>query len=320
MLRRYEAAQRTLLDALTEVERQMKALEAPTNAQLYRLDRYQTMLKQVADEMARMGIHMADTLPGVANHAKDVAIASSEELVRLQSNNAAIVGAFNRMDVQGVKRAAAFVSPGSPLMTMLQSNYGNSWADVIAAQYVTGVALGQSPRTIVAGLKQTVTTAAPADLTRIIRTAQVTAYRQTNTAAWQQSGVVESWTWSATLDDTTCASCWAQNGTIHPISEVMDDHHNGRCAPVPQVSSDADYQADPLNIPTGESVFNSYTDSRQAEIAKAGGWGAQYRAYKDGAITFGDMTRDSHDDIYGNMKTVASLKALLGDTASKYYK
>lgn len=320
MLARYEPVQRSLQDALDRLEKQISELESPTNAQLYKLDRYQSMLQQVNSEMSRMGQGMASRMPDIASQASEVALEAAKELVLLQSNAPAIVGAFNRMSLAGVQTAASYVAPGSPLMDMLNSQYGEGWSAVISSQFVTGVALGQSPRAIVAGLRNTVDIAMPADLNRIIRTAQLYSYRQTNHQAWKESGVVSGWVWvSALIPGRTCGSCWAMHGTKHDNSEILDDHHLGLCAPAPIVSSDADYQADPLNVPTGESIFRNYPDAKQVEVANAGGWGAQYRAYKDGAISFGDMTRNQTDSIYGNMRSVAPLKALLGADASKYY-
>lgn len=319
MLRRYGPIMRALLDALAQLTQQLKGLESPTPAQLYRLDRYQNLLRMVDAEMTRMGATVADRMPGLVDNASGIGLASARELALLQSNAPGVAGAFNRLSAADVSVASSYVAPNSPLMNMLLTQYGNGWANVIASQYVSGVALGQSPLKIVAGLKQTLGTAMPADITRIIRTAQLWSYRQTNREAWQKSGVVDEWVWHATLDATTCASCWAQNGTRHPVTEVLDDHHNGRCAMVPVVSSNADYQADPVNIPTGEEVFNRYPAARQKEIADAGGWGPQYRAYKDGAIKFSDMTRTQNDAVYGDMKSAASLKALLGQDAAQYY-
>jgi hypothetical protein len=89
---------------------------------------------------------------------------------------------------------------------------------------------------------------------------------------------------------------------------------------MPNISSDADYQADPVNIPTGEEVFSNYSDAKQASVAKAGGWDAKYRAWKAGDIKFTDMATTSTDRTYGDMNTAQSLKALLGkDAAAQYY-
>jgi hypothetical protein len=319
MLKHYDPVQRRLLESLDKLQAQIGELESPTKAQLYRLDRYQSLLQQVNTEMGRMGQLLGDQLPGLTDDAGQVGMQAAEELVRLQANSAGIAAAFNKMSVANVQRAVSFVSPESPLTQMLVGRYGESWAEVIASQYVTGVALGQSPRVVIRNLKQTVTVAGPADLDRIIRTAQIWTYRQTNHVAWQRSGVVAGWIWSATLDTTTCGSCWAMNGTKHDVSETLDDHHRGRCAPIPQVVSSSDYQVEPLDIPSGEEVFSRYSRGQQESIAKAGGWLPQYRAWQDGAMAFSDMTRVQTDSIYGDMRSLRPLVSILGSDAEQYY-
>jgi hypothetical protein len=320
LLANYERIQHDLNIALDSLQAQMVEQESPTNAQLYRLDRFTLLLAQVRSEMEHLGQRIADHLPAVSRDAVRTAVDASEELVRLQSNDLNVTAAFGRMDPRTVERALSFVQPHSPLMTMLKGQYGQGWADVIASQYISGVALGWSPRRVVSTLRQTVDVAAPADLDRIVRTAQLYAYRATNSHVWQQSGVVESWVWSADLSGAnTCEACWAQNGSVHPVTEILQDHFRGRCAAVPQVSPSADFQADPLTIPTGEEVFSNYSEAKQREVADAGGWGAKYRAWKDGAIDFSDMATKSADPIYGEMNTSQSLKALLGQDAVQYY-
>lgn len=321
MLNYYDPIQQRLLDSIDRLLEQVKSLENPTNAQLYRLDRYQTLLQQVADEMGKLGQTLGNKLPSLTDKTARVGMEAAKELVRIQSNDSGVVSAFNRMSISDVQRAVSFVQPQSPLIQMLNKRYGQGWASVIATQYVSGVALGLSPREVVQSLKQTVTVAGPADLDRTIRTAQLYAYRNTNHVAWQQSGVVSGWIWVSALDpERTCSSCWAMHGSRHDVSETLDDHHSGLCAPEPIVSSDADYEAEPPDVKTGEQVFKSYPAAKQAEVAQAGGWGAQYRAYKDGAITFEQMAGTHTDPIYGDMRTQASLVSLLGANAPQYYK
>ena len=319
MLKRYEPVQKRLLDSLDRLQAQIDEIEGPTKAQLYRLDRYQMLLQQVNQQMGIVGQTLGEQVPALTSDAAQIGNAAARELVLMQSNNSQIAGVFNRMSVAGVERAASYVSSDSPLMSMLNGRYGASWAEVIASQYVTGVAMGQSPRVVIRSLRKTVTIAGPADLARIIRTAQIWSYRDTNHVAWQRSGVVSSWIWSATLDTTTCGSCWAMHGTKHDVSEMLRDHHCGRCAPVPQVASSADYNASELDIPSGEEVFSRYSQPRQESIARAGGWGPQYRAWADGAIDFSDITRVQTDAIYGDMRSLQPLASILHDDAAQYY-
>jgi hypothetical protein len=306
------------LESVAALERQYADLDAPTRAQMYNLSRYQTLLQQVNDEMARLGGVVADTSRGVNESAARTGAEAGQELVRVQTNAPGVVGVFGRMDPLTVARAVSFVSDNSPLTAMLRSQYGQGWATVIAQQYVTGVALGQSPRAVARTLAQTITTAMPADLDRIIRTAQLWAYREANHATWRQSGVTDGWVWSSALDSRTCGACWAMHGTVHPDSETLSDHHRGRCAPIPRLKPTLDYTPTTLNVPTGEQEFGRLSRGEQDRIADAGGWGPHLRAYRDGAIRFEQMSATRRDAIYGDMRVQPGLKSIIPNAAEYY--
>jgi hypothetical protein len=320
MAAEYARVQKVLLSSLDDLQAKIGELEAPTREQLYRLDRYQTMLAQVQAEMSRLGAIAANESRSVNEQAADLGAQAAAHMGSIATNDPNVIGVFNRMDLAGVARATSFVQDDSPLYGMLRNEYGHGWAKVIAQQYVTGVALGWSPRRTIATIRQTMTVGMESDIERIIRTAQLWSYRTTNQATWVASGVVKSWVWSCTMDGKVCGSCWALHGTRHPVSEVLNDHHRGRCAAIPEVAGSADYTPTPLNVPSGEEVFNSLPPSKQERFAQQGGWAPHYRAYRDGAIRFDQMPGKMEDAIYGEMRVVKSLKEILGEEeAAKYY-
>jgi len=132
--------------------------------------------------------------------------------------------------------------------------------------------------------------------------------------------VVEGWIWHADLGSLrTCGSCWAMHGSFHPVTEVLDDHYNGRCAAVPVTSGLPGSPPSNWGIPRGSDAFGRLSPSRQSAVAHAGGWGAFYRAWRSGAVTFEQLSRIHADDVFGAMRVQASLVSVLGDEAIRYY-
>lgn len=314
LIAQYAAALARLQRQAERLEEQLREADGATLAQLYRLDRYQTLIDQVADEMNRLGSRLAQVTHAAAVDAASVGATSGINAGRLSANGSR-GDAFMLLDRATVERASSFVNPQSPLYRRLVRDYGRAWAEVLAQQYVSGVAQGWNPRRIKALLLRTLTTAVPAHIETTIRTAQIWTYHTTQQAVWQASGVVDYWTWHAALGQPrTCASCIAKHGSKHPVTEVLRDHHNGRCAQIPHVAGTPD-----RDIPSGESVFAAYSQQQQMALASAAGWLPQWRAWQAGAIKFSDLSRAHDDDVYGSMFTQASLKSLLGEQAAQYY-
>lgn len=319
VLARYDRIQPRLAEAVRALEAQAAEIDPAGRAQLYQLSRYQTLLQQVNEEIGRLGGAVADAAERASDQAAVTGAEAGAELVRLQANTPGIAGAFTRMDPRTVARAASFVGEGSPLTEMLRGQYGQGWAQVIAQQYVTGVALGQSPRTVARNLARTIDVALPADLDRIIRTAQLWSYRAANHEAWRRSGVTEGWTWSSALDSRTCGACWAMHGTFHSEDETLNDHHRGRCAAIPRIKPTLDYTPTALDVPTGEAEFARLSRGEQDRVASAGGWAPHLRAYREGAIEFGQMATTRRDAIYGDMRVQPGLKSIIGEEAAQFY-
>ena len=108
----------------------------------------------------------------------------------------------------------------------------------------------------------------------------------------------------AELDADTCLSCVAQHGTIHDLSEQLDDHYNGRCAALPYIEE----FGNPVEQ-SGQAWFESLPEAEQARMMGQ----EKHGAYKDGKFEFGQLSAQVPNEVYGNMRTEASLKSLLGE-------
>lgn len=108
-----------------------------------------------------------------------------------------------------------------------------------------------------------------------------------------------------------CISCWSQHGSVHPVNEILDDHHRGRCVPVPIVRGTR--WADEFE--TGPARFEQLSADRQRRIMGPG----MHSAWRAGAVNWRDFSRSYQDNVFGEMLRAASLRELLGDEARRYY-
>jgi len=280
------------------------------------LRRVEALLRQIEAEVGRYAVYADQEIQRAAREAIDLGLKHAAREVQLsfpQWARAQIMGAFNRLSVDAIETMLGFLGDDSPLHTSLVDQFGREVAKRIGDKLVEGVALGYNPRRVAydlvreglgEGLTWSMTTA---------RTAQMWAYREAQRASdVANSHIVQGWVWVAAKDDRTCMSCLAMDGTEHRPEEVLNDHHNGRCARVPQTvvipgMPLAQYQ-------TGQEWFTALPEARQR--AQMGS--AMYDAWKAGKFNFKDLSVPYQDKVYGEMLRAASLKDLLGDQAKEY--
>lgn len=136
-----------------------------------------------------------------------------------------------------------------------------------------------------------------------VRTAQIWSYRVANHANYRaNSDVVRAWMWRAALDPRTCMSCIAQHGSVHPNEETLNDHHRGRCGPIPIVKGTTWAN----EVESGEQWFSRQPADRQRQMMGPG----LFEAWRRGDVRFADLSRPYEDGVYGTMLRQASLREL----------
>lgn len=187
--------------------------------------------------------------------------------------------------------------------------------DQVSQHIIDGIAVGMNPRTIAAALQRNLQDSLGTGLNWVmttVRTAQIKSYQTATHANYlANSRIVPEWIWYAILDSRTCMSCVAKHGSVHPVTEIMQDHHNGRCAPIPKTIT---YKAlginlpDPIGeIPSGQAWFDAQPESTQRQMMGPG----KYDAYKAGKFEFGQLSMSYQDDVYGELIKKATLKELV---------
>jgi len=275
-----------------------------TFGQIQRLTQYKDLMTQIERQVTDYSGFLKTELSTAAKNS--IATAGSDAkimLAELLGGDARIVARIQSLDPRVVENLLAYLSPEGELFNRL-SNYGAEAAIRASQSIVTSVGLGRGPLVLGAELRK-VLGMTLTDALRTARTVQLTSYRESTRANYiANSNVVKGWIWHAKLDGLTCASCVAQHGTRHELSERLDDHYNGRCAMIPVTITNPN-----PDIQTGEAWFKEQDEATQRKILGPG----KYDAWKAGKFELMDVSQQRPDAVYGTMRTAAPLKDLVPD-------
>lgn len=285
-------------------------MENPTRIKVERLGSYKALIAEILREATDFSGFLKVELSLAGVSAVNVATRDAERLLAgtlLQRNITPerirrLTQAFNRVNVEPLVFLADYLNPAGELYSRIDA-LAPFLADKVSRSILEGVALGRNPRVIA----QNITNVYGIGLTdslRMTRTVQLYSYRRASQAAYEANGVDE-WVWWAKLDGATCMSCVAQHGTRHPVTETLNDHHNGRCVmlPIPPI-------LDTVAVgDTGLEWFESQPESVQRQMLGP----AKYQAWQEGKIDLVDLSATHEDGVFGEMRVEATLKGLLGD-------
>lgn len=218
--------------------------------------------------------------------------------------------AWNNPDPEAVRALVDYTR--SPAWRDMFGSYADDLTDTIASITIRGMLDGDGPRTIAAAIRQHVDTLLPYQADTLMRTLQLTSYRDAAVANRLSNADILSYQIRiAALDDRTCLCCLALHGTHLAIDERIDDHPNGRCDSITVVKG---FEGE-RDIETGQDWFNALSPERQREMMG----NAAYEAYKAGDVTLDDFVGKRTDDVFGAQVYEQSLKGVLGDGAQRYY-
>jgi hypothetical protein len=271
-------------------------LDNPTRAEIERLPQYKRLVRNATNELDDFTTYLKTAVGAAGVAAIGYGLAHSASLV---SNLTGVNYAGLTANV--MRPLLDYLKKGSPLYQRLDM-ITTTTVDKVIEAIVSGVGQGFNPQKI-ADLIQGAFGGGLTDALRNMRTVQLYSYRDSARANYMASGVVDGWVWWAELDDVCCMSCVAQHGTIHPLDEQLDDHYNGRCAALPYIEGLSPTEQ------TGKEWFDTLTPEMQAkQMGKS-----KYEAYVAGKFEFSALSREFNNDVYGKMRSEASLKDLLGE-------
>lgn len=272
---------------------------------LLKRDRLTALPAQVEAEL-RVFAEFADPLITRAQgNAVDMALAHAETLTRAATRQMGLSINWQRLPVEALRSLVGFTGDGAPVRALLD-RLGPAAGARIRDSLLQGVALGWHPERIATtlrddfagGLTQALTTS---------RTEIMRAYREGTSAAYQENDdVLTGWIWNAACTPRTCAMCWAMHGSVHPFTERLDDHPNGRCVALPAVKQISGLR--PQWLPeTGVSQFAKLPPDTQRNIL-----GPLYEPYASGQIGLADVVGRKYDPEWGSMRFVRTKQSVLG--------
>jgi SPP1 gp7 family putative phage head morphogenesis protein len=185
-------------------------------------------------------------------------------------------------------------------------------AETVQRIAVRGMAEGKGAIAIAREVRMAVQAMPRSAAEAIMRTAQMTAYRQATTASYMANAdILEPQAIRvAALDARTCMACVALHGTLVPLDQPIAEHWNGRCTTVAQVRGRRRI------VQTGNDWLSGLSEAQQrAQMGQAA-----YEAWRAGALRLADFVQKRSDPIFGEMIQQASLRGILGDGAKEFYK
>lgn len=314
---------------LAKLSVDIAAMDSPSRGAIMKLARMQAIQQQVKEQVTKFGGTVQNEVTIVQSQAVQAGIDNALKLIETSlpplpdDVRRQLVASFARLPADAVEAAAGLTGTDSPLNERLSDLYGEYVAEQVGNHITTGIAKGDNPRTIARQLEKNVLSGLGSGLTSAlttVRTAQIKSYQLANHATYlANDNIVKGWVWHAELG-TACLGCTAMHGTIHPLDETLDGHHNCRCTPIPQTVT---YEDLGLDIPetvepveSGEDWFNRQPASTQRELMG----GPMHDAWKAGKVEFGQLSQPYQDEVYGQLLREASLKDILGEQAKEFYK
>lgn len=287
------------IDALVADVEQGLDGERLSRSEIERLPRYKALLAQLAAELRKFQALVEAQIGETSGAALDRAAADARALAMAAGG---VTGQWDAVPTGAVEQLLAFLDPDGPLYARL-ARLGKATAERAAEIMLDALATGRNPRAWAGQIRDALGIGLT-DALRMTRTVQLYAYREAARANYQaNSGVVTGWYWLATLDSETCLSCVAQHGSFHPLSETLNDHHNGRCAMLPAVVG-ADR---PLDDGAGQAWFENLSAADQRAMLGD----ARYEAYQNNQFGFAALSATRTDAVYGPMRVEASLRDLV---------
>jgi len=311
------------LKADVQALQKMIAQVQPEKGDLLRLAATQNLLDGVKREIGKFAAILGDEIEMAIKAEIKQAGLDAFGLVQAAlpgMDPAELAVSWSRIAPEQIYTMYGFTDPGGPLYANIKANFSDDVAAAVRESLLQGYIKGMHS-TAIAGLIRQATGQGLEWALSTARTATVWSYRAANAANYlANSQVVKGWVWWSALNERTCMSCISLHGTEHSLNEMLADHHLGRCTAIPITKTFAELGIEgvpesPLNIQRGEDWFKAQSAEMQRKMMGP----AKYKAWKDGAFEFDQLTRPYISPVYGKMLREASLLEILGANAELYY-
>lgn len=275
---------------------------------LWKQNRLETLLAEVERELRVYAEFASPLITSAQGQAVDAALWHSEELTRVAAKQVGLAINWNRLPTGALNSLIGFTADGSPLKELLL-RMGPEAAGLIRDGLIQGVAMGWNPERIARQLRNHFARGLSQALTTC-RTEVMRAYREGSHQSYlENDDILEGWIWNSACTPRTCAACWAQHGTLHPFTERLEDHPNGRCVALPAVK-DMTGMRSQWRPESGPAQFARLEPHVQRNILGPG----KFEAYRAGALRLEDVAGYSESADWGRSLRVRGLREMLGET------
>lgn len=290
----YIKAMETVYLRLEALVTKVGTLSAASLHEIYQLSQYKSFMLQLESSLKSYGYTTGSIISAGTEDVLKQAVAASESFLIASGLAAPVIPNIN-----AITAMTGFLRSGGVLEQHIDKIKAGQFLKVRGIMQ-DAIAFGWHPsemaKQLTGALGQTLT-----DTMRLSRTITNYAYRAGTLETYQKnSDVVQGWIWWAELDDKTCMSCVEQHGQIYPLTETMNDHHNGRCAMLPYLGKETIVQQ------TGEQWFNNLDPAKQEKMMGT----TIFDAWKQNKISLSDLSGKYSDPVFGAMRGVPSLTAL----------
>lgn len=295
---RVERALDAELQALAEeMARRAAEGETITEQLIRRSERFRQLQAQAAQEAQRFS-NEASEIIGAYQERAAIAGIDSAKVALINSYPSAAVAMFDRIYVEAVEAIIGFAGDGSPLWVLLAKAYGEDIVEGLIQSLITGIATGESVKSIVAGMVDTFGMGLDRALL-VARTETQRAYRMGAVEQYRQSGVVSGFM-RLVKKDGACLACLLLDGEVFETADELDDHPNGRCTAVPIVRG-----TKPPEWEKGKDWLMRQDEAKQREIMGD----KRYELWQSGT-PLEAMVEKHHDATWGDNPQVKPLSEL----------
>lgn len=311
----------------TEYEAAKARGEKPGGNWIRQFNRAQAFRVQVERQLSSFAQYAEEKIRQEQYEAIREAEENAEALMRKTLNKLpkGVSIDWNRVPTGAIEEMVGLTQANSPLHKLLMS-ISVEGAKAAESALIQGLLFGKNPRAMAPLIRDALGIPLSRALT-IARTETLRAYR---TATQQNylanSDVLEGWVWHSACNLRTCAMCWLLHGSVHPLSEAMEDHPNGRCSMMPRTKSWAEIGkmigVDLSDLPDtrpmielGIDLFKKLSAEEQINILGAAKWAA----WKDGKFELSDLVGRKYDKVWGGMRYEKSLSEILGSKQARIF-
>lgn len=303
------------LDAAVEALGEARAAGGPVSpARIYRVERIRAFRDQAAAELTRYGVAAKGIIDEQVDTTRRQAVEGAARMVGAVTPPG-VAASTTILNVGAIDAAVANLAPRSPLARLF-ATFGADGAADLQRALIGGLATGHGPAHVAREMRR-VLAAQPVRAVTIARTEIMRAHREAARETFKQEPTVRAWVWVAGLGSRTCASCWAQHGTIHPLDEVMATHPRCRCvmAPVTVPWSELGFpdMAEPDPVPSGPDLFARQPEAVQRMVLGP----SKFAAYQAGDVRLEDFVATRTSLTWGRSTSEGSLRAARAKAARR---